>query len=405
MTRLINYFGLNLMQPTSPINSTQTRPVTPATSISQSENAAVSQVVTESIAAVKFAVGQQIQATIQQQVSPGLYKVQIAGQSMQIQLPGPIKTGSTITLQVMSTSPKLTFSVSSSSAPISTAEEISSTSRLLSNLTQQPLSRTPVESASGRAVWPSENTVPESGKLAVALKDALANSGLFYESHQAQWVAGTRSTAQLLVEPQNLLAPMTKNAPPGTTSAQVTAQPGRENQSQPAGTAPALVQPEPASKAITRPDAHAAAFSQSAPGIADTQTKGATTDATSNAPLPIAKELIPLVQQQLHTLETHQLTWSGQVWPNQQMQWEIQGEPEHRTALPDERQWKTEMELALPRLGDVRARLVFHQGAVSLALHAANSDASALFDRRLPELATAMKNAGIPLSGAVVEKS
>ncbi len=398
----MNYLGLNLMQPTSPINSTQARSVTPATSISQPENATVSQVVTESIAAVKFEVGQQIQATIQQQVSPGLYKVQIAGQSMQMQLPGLIKTGSTITLQVMSTSPKLTFSITSSSAPISTAEEISSTSKLLSNLTQQPLSRTLVESPSGRAVWPSEKTAPESGKLAAALKDALGNSGLFYESHQAQWVAGTRSTAQLLVEPQNLLAPMTKSglsAPPGTVPAPATV----PSQSAPAGTAPAPVQPEPASTATIRPDAHAAAFSQSATGIADTQTKGVTTDATSSA--PIAKELIPLVQQQLHTLETHQLAWSGQIWPNQQMQWEIQGEPEHRSALPEERQWKTEMELALPRLGDVRARLVFHQGAVSLALHAADTNSVVLFDRRLPELATAMKNAGIPLSGAVVEKS
>ena len=393
------------MQPASPINSTQARPVTPASSISQAENAAVSQVVTESIAAVKFEVGQQIQATIQEQVNPGLYKVQIAGQSMQMQLPGPIKAGSSITLQVVSTSPKLTFSVPASSAPISTAEEISSTSRLLSDLAQMPLSKTMVESASGRAVWPSEKNAPESGMLAVALKDALANSGLFYESHQAQWVAGTRSTAQLLVEPQNLLAPMTKSALPGTAPASVTApvQPGHGSQSAPPGTVPASVQPESASTATIRPGTHAVAFSQPAPGIADMQTKGGATDTTSN--VPIAKELIPLVQQQLHTLETHQLTWSGQVWPNQQMQWEIQGEPEHRASRPDERQWKTEMELALPRLGDVHASLAFHQGAVRLTLHAADANAARLFERKLPELATAMKNAGISLSSAAVEKS
>ena len=388
------------MQPTSPINSAQARPVTPASSISQAENAVVSQVMTESIAAVKFEVGQQIQATIQEQVNPGVYKVQIAGQSMQMQLPGLIKIGSAITLQVVSTSPRLSFSVSSSSTPISTAEEISSTSKLLSNLTQQPLTRTLVESASGRAVWPSEKTAPESGKLAAALKDALANSGLFYESHQAQWVAGARSTAQLLVEPQNLLTPMTKSAP-APASVTTPAQPGRGSQS--AGTGHAPVQAESGNTATIKLDAHAVTLAQSASGIADTQIRGVTADAT--APFPIAKELIPLVQQQLHTLETHQLAWSGQVWPNQQMQWEIQGEPEHRSSRPDERQWKTEMQLALPRLGDVHASLAFNQGAVRLTLHATDASVAALFNRRLPELATAMENSGIPLSSAAVEKS
>ena len=398
------------MQPASPINSTQGRPVAAATALSQAESTAVSQVVSESTAAIKFEVGQQIQATIQEQVSPGLYKVQIAGQSMQLQLPGQIKVGSQIALQVLSTSPRLSFGVTSSSAPISTAEELSSTSRLLSNLTQQAPSKTLVESASGKAVWPSADTAPETVKLAVALKDALANSGLFYESHQAQWVAGKLSTAQLLTEPQNQLVQVATNsqpAPPGT------------------GTVPA--QPEPGRAAAVKPDTPAAALQQSSTGIAETQPRGAATGApsdmpssptsnaspnaisnsnsTSSAPFPIAKELIPLVQQQLHTLETHQLAWSGQVWPNQQMQWEIQGEPEHRSSHPDERQWHTEMQLDLPRLGDVKASLTFHQGAVRIALYAGNTDARTLFDRRLPELATAMKSAGIPLSSAVVEKS
>ena len=323
---------------------------------------------------------------------------------MQMQLPGQIKTGSSITLQVVAVTPKVTFGVLASGTPVSTAEQISSTSRLLSNLTQQPLTRTLVEAPSGRAVWPSEVTAPESGMLAAALKDALANSGLFYESHQAQWVAGTRSTAQLLVEPQNLLAPMTKSAQPATVAAPVQSE--ARNAAMPPA---AILQSAPGTAATDTQPRSAATGAPS--DIPSNPTSNASTNATSNststsnAPFPIAKELIPLVQQQLHTLETHQLAWSGQVWPNQQMQWEIQGEPEHRSALPDERQWKTEMQLSLPRLGDVHASLTFNQGAVSLALHAADANAATLFNRRLPELAASMKNAGIPLSSAAVEKS
>jgi hypothetical protein len=356
------------MQPTNPITRTQPRAnsQTPASS---------SSIAVQNVAeTAKLQIGQQIQATILEQAGQGLYKVLAAGQTLQMQLPGQLKVGSQIALQVISTSPRLSFALASSSSPISTAEEISSASRLLSDLTLMPLSKPYVESASGRAVWPSAEKVPESNQLAVSLKEALGNSGLFYESHQAQWIAGTRSTAQLLVEPQNLL----------THNAQSPAfHPGTSSQT---------VKQESASSLP----------SEKAASIASKAVSDGVTDKSSI--LPIAKELVPLVQQQLHTLETHQLTWSGEIWPNQQMQWEIQGEPERHSATPEERQWNTEVELALPKLGDVHARLQFSQGSVKLTLHASSEKAAALFTRNLSELASTMKSAGIPLASAAVEK-
>lgn len=298
--------------------------------------------------AIRLEVGQRVQATVQEQLSPGLFKLQVAGQSTQMQLPESPRVGNVVTLKVESTSPRLTFSFFASSNPIATQEQISSTSRLLANLAELPLTRTLIESTSGRAVWQATGSAPDSMQLAVALKDALGNSGLFYESHQAQWVRGERSTAQLLVEPQNQLP-----------------------DKQIAGDLPATPQDK------------------------------AATDATS----PIARELVSLVQQQLHTLETHQLTWTGQVWPGQQMQWEIEGQPEQHTLLPDERQWSTELELAMPKLGDVHARLVFSQSGIKLTLQAADADSVALFNHRLPGLAVTLGNAGIHLNSAVVEST
>ncbi|HXU92558.1 MAG TPA: flagellar hook-length control protein FliK, partial [Gallionella sp.] len=175
--------------------------------------------------------------------------------------------------------------------------------------------------------------------------------GLFYESHQAQWVRGERSTAQLLVEPQNQLT-------------------GKQ------------------------------------PVLTDTSQPAQPAKAPGDSGLPIAKELLPLVQQQLHTLETHQLTWAGQVWPGQEMQWEIQGQPEHQAPRQQrEREWSTEMELALPRLGDVHARLVFAESGLRMTLHAADAGTIDLFNRALPQLRNALADAGIPLTAAVVEKS
>lgn len=315
-----------------------------------------------------LAAGQQVQATIQEQLSPGLFKVLIAGQTVQMQLPAQLKVGNVITLKVESVSPRLTLSFLASTTPLASQEQISSTSRLLANLADLPLARTLIESSSGRAVWQTAGTPPDSKLLAAGLRDALANSGLFYESHQAQWVAGDRSTAQLLVEPQNQLSHNAQNT-------------------------------QGAAAPATQPDRDA----QNTLSI--TQSASPPDKATTDSGLPIAKELIPLVQQQLHTLETHQLTWTGQVWPGQQMQWEIQGEPEHHPSLPDERQWSTEMELALPKLGDVHARLVFSKGGIKLTLQGADAGSVALFNRRLPGLAATLADAGVPLSSAIVEKS
>ncbi|MFA6921909.1 MAG: flagellar hook-length control protein FliK [Gallionella sp.] len=319
-------------------------------------------IVAENIPVSKLEIGQRIQATIKEQLSPGLFKVEVAGQTLQMQLPGQLKSGNLIQLQVMSNNPRLTFGFVASSNPLPTQEQISSTSRFLSNLTELPRERTMIQSAAGQPVWPASGPAIDSRQLAVALHNALGNSGLFYESHQAQWVRGERSTAQLLVEPQNLL----KNNDSTATA--------------------------------TQPDKAAAAAQ------ADTTPPG--------SGLPITKELVSMVQQQLHTLETHQLTWTGQIWPGQQMQWEIQGEPERQQAQPgqhqdpyDGRKWSTEMELALPALGDVHAKLVLSQGKLTLTLQAADVNSAALLNRRLPGLATTLGEAGIPLASAVVEKA
>lgn len=337
------------MQPANLINSLQTlaRSAKPLI-VADNKTAPISKTVATQASLPQ--PGQRIQGIVQAQVSPGLFKVQVAGQLVQMALPSQLKAGAVVELKVISNSPKLTLSFLASTTPAATQERLSPASRLLSNLTELPLARTFIQSSSGRPVWQATDTAPNSHQLAGALRDALANSGLFYESHQAQWVRGQRSTAQLLVEPQNKLK--------------------QEAQAKQA------TDPTPAQQGKTAADSS----------------------------LTISKDLLPLVQQQLHTLETHQLTWSGPVWPGQQMQWEIQGQPEQNPTQQDERQWSTEMELALPKLGDVHAKLVFKQSGIKLVLNSSDAHAIALFNRRLPALARTLAEAGIPLTGAVIEK-
>ncbi len=304
--------------------------------------------------------GQQLQGSVQSRVSEGLFKVQVAGQTLQMRLPGNIRSGDTIKLEVIALHPRITFSMVASTNPLSTPEQIGATARILSNLAELPLEKLTVKQLGNRAVWDTGQQTPDTKLLAGALREALGNSGLFYESHQAQWIRGERSMNQLLEEPQNVLTG----------------------------------QGLPLSSGERQRDT---GTTQSPP---DTPAVPVSADDTS---LPIAKELLPLVQQQLHALEHHHLVWLGQVWPEQEMQWEIQGQPEYHTQQQDERQWSTEIELTLPRLGNVHACLVFAENGLRLTLNAADTATVDLFNRTLPRLKNSLADADIALAAAVVD--
>ena len=326
--------------------------------------------------------GQQLQGTVQDKISEGLFKVQVAGQTLQMRLPGNIQSGDTIKLEVITARPRVTFGIVASSNPLSTPEQIGSTARLLSNLAERPIERPIVQQLGSKAVWPAEQQeAPDTKLLAGALRETLGKSGLFYESHQAQWIRGERSINQLLEEPQNLLTgkalplssadqkvlldkvsaaqPQANAAAPAKPPADQQAAPDKATAAQTPANNPALVK-SPADQYVAiermtmmpvRPPAEQqAALDKTAAAQAQTNMPEQTKAAADTAQ-PIAKELVHMVQQQLHTLEQHHLVWMGQVWPGQQMQWEIQGQPEHQSRQQDERQWSTEMELDLPSAG------------------------------------------------------
>jgi hypothetical protein len=334
--------------------------------------------------AAKLEPGQQFQATVQSKISEGMFKVQVAGQTLQMRLPGNIQSGDVIRLRVISTQPRITFGMVASTNPLSTPEQIGASAHMLSNLAEMPLERPIVQQLGNKAIWQAEQVVPDTKLLAGALRETLGKSGLFYESHQAQWIRGERSINQLLAEPQNALT-------------------GRRLP-QPSGSDRQVLQGNNPTTALTDTQTVKGAqhdIGSTAAGTKPEQAASANNDVSQ----PVPKELLHLVQQQLHTLENHHLVWLGQVWPGQQMQWEIQGEPEHRARQRDERQWSTEIELSLPRLGDVHARLVFAASGLRLTLHATDPATLEMFNRTLPMLKDKLAGADIPLVSAMVEQS
>jgi hypothetical protein len=208
---------------------------------------------------------------------------------------------------------------------------------------------------------------PQAARLAPALQQAIVESGLFYESHQAQWIAGRYPLEVLAREPQARLKPVSRDAAPGLPA--------------PAAGAPAS--PTPAGEEAAAPIRAAANPPQTV------------------APLPA--ELQALVQQQLDAAATQHVVWRGEIWPGQALHWEIESE-ERREGTANEapaETWTTALKLTLPQLGEVNAVLRLAAGKVSLAMTAPAAH-TALLREGLNDLAAAFADAGLPLLDAQV---
>ncbi|PCE26348.1 hypothetical protein BWP39_17665 [Paraburkholderia acidicola] len=237
---------------------------------------------------------------------------------------------------------------------------------------------------SGVAASPSPLPV---AALAAALQQTVAQSGLFYEAHLAQWLAGQRTPASLAGEPQNRLAtasaqlplewidendPSAWSGPAQPSRAGVTEQPASQASTNSAGAAASAhaqagaqfagvpvrfpsADPQTPAGSLQRSALHAAASG-------DTPTGAAADTAQPNA-AAIHAATIPLVRQQLDLLATGQFRWTGEAWPGTRLDWTIEQENDERrrgasdSSTTDDLPWRTRLTLSLPTLGTVDAEL------------------------------------------------
>jgi len=287
------------------------------------------------------AAGRQIAATM---LKPG-----------ELALPSNAAPGDTLELALVTREPRLTFALNdlpqAASAP---APVLSAAGRLVAATMLQPGELALPVTASATA--PLLTAPPADGaRLSAALAQTLAGSGLFYESHQAEWVIGKRDLAQIRQEPQ---ARLTQGAP----------------QSEARAAAAAAAELAPPS---------------SAPAQREEQT--------------IHPRTVPLVQQQLVALDTARVVLQLEVWPRQWMQWEIE---EHQPGAEREpgaaQSWNTRLRLQLPQLGELKAALTLASDGVHIRLEADSAASAAqLLDHRA-SLQAALATAGVPATGIVI---
>lgn len=266
-----------------------------------------------------YAVGDEVRARIASVLPGGIFRVLIEDQALMLRLPCNARAGDVLQLTVTAREPQLKFALAEQPGAPAQAPRISEIARFITALLAES-EKLPLATGTLFGAPLIHGPPNTSAALASALHGALAASGIFYESHQAQWVNGERPLNLLLNEPQARLPPLAPAAGASVPS-------GAEN--------------TPA-----HPDSPA---------------------------LPVHRDTLAIVRQQLDTLDTRHVTWQGLVWHDQPLEWQISEAP-HPADEAHEVPWQTRIKLTLPTLGEVEATLLLEKRGLAISLHATLAD-------------------------------
>ncbi|RXV72159.1 flagellar hook-length control protein FliK [Burkholderia stabilis] len=269
--------------------------------------------------------------------------------------------------------------------------------------------------------------LPPVAVLRAALAQAVSESGLFYESHLAQWLAGQRPLAALMREPQArltaTLAPIDPDAAqhdstdvldellaqrlPLPANARAAAQPGAPAQGGAPARDPAQALPAAARQGAALPHdtadlLDARADTRWTPARAELA--AASSDPQAQTLTPVHPAAVPIVRQQLDALATDQFRWAGEAWPGARLDWTIEpDDPGNRTPhggddAGDGIAWRTRLTLTLPSLGTVDAELVLN-GTQLVARLRANQTGADRLARHEAALRQRLEGSGLQVGG------
>lgn len=343
--------------------------------------------------------GQTFNARIQEVLPDNSYRALVAGKQLTLQLPEGAKAGDELKLMVVDRSGRVIIAKQVEGQATTQAGEagpypfakFSSAARMIGQLLPaEGEAAPPAQLNRGQPLLPNPPQPQHAAVLlAPTLAKAVTHSGMFYESHQAQWVTGKLPLEQLLQEPQG-------------------------QRSQPAAFQHAAA--EIAARAIStaeRPVTTGTVLQALQGATPEKVGAGGTVPPAANLPSvqstvlsqQVPDDLRPLVQQQLDAAATQRMAWHGEVWPRQTMDWEIGRELEREGdgSSDEEYRWNTTLSLTTPRLGRVDAALRLTTEGVRIAIATPYGASAADLREAAPNLAAALEAAGVPLLGFQVK--
>lgn len=193
--------------------------------------------------AIQTLLGKSVQGTVQARLSDGSSLVKIGDTSARMMLPPGVQVGGNVALTLVALNPRPTFQVGSDGKATTLAyaeagedgiagalranavaaslldkaaaatllqplaasasdPELSTAARLINTLLTRAESGSNVPQAIAGTAPLMASAATDSAQLGRALQEAVVQSGLFYESHVAEWAQGKRSLSDLLREPQ-----------------------------------------------------------------------------------------------------------------------------------------------------------------------------------------------------------
>lgn len=168
------------------------------------------------------------------------------------------------------------------------------------------------------------------------IRQTIQQSGLFYESHLADWINGKRSLAELKAEPQAKLASL----------------PGADDKS-----------------------------------------------SLQNIEKQEHEQLSQLVNQQLKLLDQQGFHYQGLLAAGMPFLWEVKAREQttsNSTQLPDdsERVWSSSLEVDLPELGKIAIAFTLHRNQLNLTLRGNKADSIDKLNAQFPQLVSVMQTLG-----------
>ncbi len=279
----------------------------------------------EQLNLAQLSKGQLYQGKVVARLDDQSFLVALNGSALRMALGKETHVGEFVSLRYMGGFPTPTFLLSSQ-APSVSQTSISPSAQLINQFLNTTNNKQTTNRFEAQQAVTSSPFNPV-GKIAYDLRQALVMSGLFYESHLAEYLVGKRPLSAILQEPQN----------------------------QPAST------------------------------------------------------LTSLVPQQLQTLEQQRLLWHGEVWPRQQMEWEISRHDRHhnqqdpQAADTDETMINSRITLHFPRLGEVTASISHVNGHMRIELLADKGSTLALLKQQSQKLVESLEASGQTLDHLTVQ--
>ncbi len=311
--------------------------------------------------------GARVSAQVRAIVDPTRVVLQIGEHVVDAKIPIPVTVGQRLALRVVEPFPKLVFTLDNPEQPAQTQVSLSQAGRVIGEVIRtmpaaqagNPLRLTNVPAL------PKPN-LPKAftDEIARSLKQAVDKSGLFYEKHQARWIAGDYPLTDLKQEPQTTFSRPAGPAAPNPPAAQL-AVAGDEGETE----APVANRALPEDKLGTL---RGSVESRGAPE--------------------------PPLRAQLELVDGRPVTIALPGWEQREVYWDLPQREADAQAAPDEEVWSTQLRLSFPHLGSITANLRLSGNSVALSVAAGSSSTHARLVTQQEVLIAAFRSAGLTLS-------